>query len=130
MAYDAVILIVGATSLVFGIMSGITLTLMRVNRDTKQLYENGWNDAKKIYYTDIKKEREREHRAQLARERKIQEEIEKANEDFNPISADLLMAYGVSSVGQLPKQVREAYNITDGRYDHIDVDSYYFDSVD
>lgn len=78
-------------------------------------YLRGWEEAKKFYYVDPKEIEKQEKML-------IQEELTKENSKFSPISADLLMAYGVNKVGQLPKNIRDFYGINDS-YNEVDLDS-------
>ena len=86
-------------------------------------YKRGWEDSKQVYYTDMIADRI----AEADRQKREQEAAYKAMnsetmENFCPISSDLLMAYGVSTVGQLPKSIREAYQVNDNQ-NGIDLDS-------
>lgn len=65
-------------------------------------FNKGWEEAKKYYYLD-----------KLEEQRNENERFAKENSRFNPITSDLLMAYGVTTVAQLPRNVRESYGITD-----------------
>lgn len=117
MAYYEVVIL-----LVFAIVASVSITFLFAAKNKQDEYKRGWNDSKQLYYTDVKKEQLREYKRQKAEEQKERDALGLENADFNPISADLLMAYGVSSIGQLPKSVKEAYNIDD-KYNNIDLDS-------
>jgi hypothetical protein len=80
----------------------------RYNKSVDEAYREGlatgYADAKKIYYDDPRAER-------LIEESRIRAELMEENKHTN-IAAELMMAYGVTNVSQLPKSVREAYNLT------------------
>lgn len=81
----------------------------RYNRSVDEAYREGlsegYADAKKIYYDDPRAER-------LVEEARIRKELAEENKYTN-VSAELMMAYGVTHVSQLPKSVRDAYNLTE-----------------
>jgi hypothetical protein len=76
-------------------------------------YRRGWTEAKTIYYYDLRQEKMEEAREIEEFKRAQFAELDKENSSHIPISSDLLMAYGVATIGGLPKSVREAYNISD-----------------
>lgn len=65
-------------------------------------YANGYNEAKHRYYDEPKKE-------QAEKEKEIRD----MNESVSRVTSEVLMAYGVGSTSQLPKEVREHYGILD-----------------
>lgn len=71
----------------------------------------GWSEAKRYYYLDRKAEDDREKYL-----------LEKENSTFNPITSDLLMAYGVTRIAQLPRKIREMYNVKESDM-NIDLDT-------
>lgn len=74
-------------------------------------FDKGWEEAKRYYYLD-----------RLEEERKENERFAKENSKFSPITSDLLMAYGVTTVSQLPRNVRESYGVTDSDM-RVDLDT-------
>lgn len=74
----------------------------RLESKSREMFELGFSEAKQYYYLD-KKEEDRLSSLSLVAE----------NAGFNPITSDLLMAYGVTRVGQLPTKVREMYRVTE-----------------
>lgn len=79
-------------------------------------YSKGWDDSKKVYYDDIMKAKKME-------KDRIFRELDSENKaGVFPISSELMMAYGVSKVGELPKGVKAYYNINEDQ-EHIDLDT-------
>lgn len=76
-------------------------------------FKCGFTDARKAFYEDPMTEKR-------AEDDRIRKEIADENQG-TPIAAELLMAYGVTKVSQLPKSVRQQYNITTD--DSIDLDA-------
>jgi len=116
MAYYAVFLILS-----IAITSCVTFILSTKN--IKAAYLQGWEDAKKVYYTDLKEERLTEEK----RLRDLQEmenmRLSKENiSGYSPVLTDLLMAYGVSNISQLPEKVKETYNLG-GNQNFLDLDT-------
>lgn len=78
-------------------------------------YMNGWKagfeEAKNVYYLDKKKLEEQENIL-----------ISKENAGYSPALSELLMAYGVSRVTQLPRNVRETYRLYEKNF-NIDLDT-------
>lgn len=78
-------------------------------------YMNGWKDgfeeAKNVYYLDKKQMEEQENLLRV-----------KENAGYTPGLSELLMAYGVSRITQLPRNVRETYGLDDKNF-NIDLDT-------
>lgn len=74
-------------------------------------FDAGWNEAKQYYYLDKKKIEEQENLL-----------LVKENAGYTPGLSELLMAYGVSRVTQLPRNVRETYGLDDKNF-NIDLDT-------
>lgn len=83
----------------------------KAERLSTDRFNAGWNEAKQYYYLDRKSEDDRE---------KVL--LDKENSTFNPITSDLLMAYGVTRVAQLPKKIRDMYNVKESDME-IDLDT-------
>lgn len=118
MAYSAVIAIL--CTLIFCVF----MMLLVYSRDLRKEYLRGWDDAQRIYtdFVEMVQNKEREMRERDLEEQKARaEEVAKENNDFFPVTSDMLMAHGVSRVGDLPKKVLEAYNISD-RQRAMDID--------
>jgi len=110
MAYYEIILIV----LIAIISSCITFIVGMRNKEL--IYIKGWEDAKKVYYHDLRNERiEEEARSKAIRDAETENLLKENTFGYMPLSSDLLMAYGVSTIGQLPKAVRETYNIKENQ---------------
>lgn len=78
------------------------LTVAKLKADNE--FRRGWEESKQLYYIDLREDRR-------AEEERIRKEFDEENRDFCPINSELLMAYGVTRVGDLPKNVRDAYSI-------------------
>lgn len=85
-------------------------------------YMNGWKagfeEAKNVYYLDKKKLEEQENTL-----------LSKENAGYSPALSELLMAYGVSRVTQLPRNVRETYRLDEKNF-NIDLDTLQRESAD
>lgn len=77
-------------------------------KDYQDSYKEGFEHAKKLFYEDPKKERERE-------EKHILEQIREANNQSPKLTPEVLMAYGVESSAHLPESVRAFYNLKNGQ---------------
>ena len=113
--YDTALILIAL--LLFG-----GVAVMFSSSSLRKEYMRGWDDAKKVYYDDLNEERHQEElrKAELLKAQNM--ELDRENRDTLPISSDLLMAYGVSTVGGLPKSVKEQYNISD-KYNSMDLDT-------
>lgn len=85
-------------------------------------YMRGWAAAKQVYYTDIREERIAEEARQRKQAKEDYEALRKENSEYFTLSSDVLMAYGVNTVGQLPKSVRDMYGIKEDQT-YIDLDT-------
>lgn len=85
-------------------------------------YRKGWEAARQVYYTDIREERIAEEERQYEIYKRDHAAILKENSDYLSLSSDVLMAYGVDTVGQLPKSVRDMYGIKEDQA-YIDLDT-------
>jgi len=96
---------------------GACVTFIRCAKNAEKFYMKGWENAKQVYYDDIIKLRLEEENRIRTEKREEEKRLAKENEAGRmPLSPDLLMAYGVSTVGQLPGRVREAYNIKENQH--------------
>ena len=97
-----------------------TIAELKDERDGLQkalpaVYKRGWQDSKQVYYTDLRNDRiEEEARIKDALAAEYAE-LAKENDVGMRIGSDLLMAYGVSTVGQLPQKVRDEYGIDEAQ---------------
>lgn len=121
--------------------------LVRKAKDTG--YKRGWNKAKQVYYSerkDVHTDAERDaylrgladgkqiyYTDRLNSEREEQAYVQKGllktlgridteNRKFNPITSELLMAYGVVRVGDLPETVKAFYGVTE-EMSSVDLDT-------
>ena len=83
----------------------------KAERLSTDRFNAGWNEAKQYYYLDRKSEDDA-----------YTEALSKENSTFNPITSDLLMAYGVTRIAQLPRKIREMYNVKESDM-NIDLDT-------
>lgn len=104
-----------AIGLVLMAIASGSLTWVLCSNVGRKEYSKGWDAAKALYYDDILK-------AQKEEEKKVFEDLNEENtKNHFPISAELLAAYGVSTVGQLPINIKEYYNITEEQ-EHFDLE--------
>lgn len=85
-------------------------------------YRSGWDNARQVYYTDRLEAERAEREYKKVEFEKERQKMDRENRGFNPITSELLMAYGVVRVGDLPRNIKEAYNITDDM-NSIDLDT-------
>lgn len=77
-------------------------------------FDRGYALAKEAYYTEPVVVAKQANEAAVAA-------LRKENEQFH-VTSELLMAYGVNTLGQLPKAVRDQYKIEDDMLS-IDIDT-------
>lgn len=77
-------------------------------KDYQDGYKEGFNDAKKFYHEDPKKEREEE-------QQRLMEQIREANTQPPRLTAEVLMAYGVESSSHLPENIKALYGLKNGQ---------------
>lgn len=93
----------------------LTMEIASLRTKAETAYKQGWEESKQVYYIDLREDRR-------AEEQRIRSELETENREFCPITSELLMAYGVTKVGDLPKQVKDAYKIPDS-LNQMDLDT-------
>lgn len=78
---------------------------LKIYKEVKSAYLEGFEAAKKLYYKEMRDEDESVARI-----------LEKENASKPRISPEILMAYGVGRVGDLPKHVLNNYGIKEEQY--------------
>lgn len=86
------------------IIGGAWLSL-KIYTEVKGAYLEGFEAAEKLYYKEMRDEDESVARI-----------LEKENASKPRISPEILMAYGVGRIGDLPKHVLQSYNISEDQF--------------
>lgn len=116
MAYNEVVIFFTVfICILTGFLLGVTLTYRKGVRDYESGYKQGCDYMSRCFL----EVEDSKHRQAVKREKERQDILDKANE-FSGITPDLLIAHGVTSVGDLPKHVREEYGVTEDNPDTIE----------
>jgi hypothetical protein len=94
---------------------------VHLNREIKA-FLRGFNDAKQFYHDNRLAEEIAERQRRSEEQEQEYNRIDAENRQYPPVTSDLLMAYGVSRIGELPNSIKERYNIKEDQYG-IDLDT-------
>lgn len=113
--YELLIFVVVFCCLLVGFLLGVVLTYKRGVKDYEIGYQNGCEYVRS-YINALDKDK---YKLQKQREDEEKKRLDALNE-ANGITPDLLIAYGVGSVNELPKHVKQQYGVTEGNDDTVE----------